>query len=47
MFATKDTLSESQKLTLDDTIAEYRRGLHDISCMLRNLNEYIAREASG
>ena len=31
MFATGDTLSQGQKLTLDDTIIEYRKRLHDIS----------------
>jgi REP element-mobilizing transposase RayT len=46
MFVTGDTLSEGQKLTLDDTIAEYRRRLHDISWLMRNLNEYIARQAN-
>jgi hypothetical protein len=46
MFTTGDTLSEGQKLTLDDTIAEYRRRLYDIIWLMRNLNEYIAREAN-
>ena len=46
MFATGDTLSQGQQLTLDDTITEYRRRLHDISWLMRNLNEHIAREAS-
>jgi hypothetical protein len=42
----QDTLSEGQKLTLDDTIAEYHRRLYDIIWLMRNLNEYIAREAN-
>jgi REP element-mobilizing transposase RayT len=46
MFARGDTLSEGQLLTLDDTIAEYRRRLYDISWLMRDLNEYIAREAN-
>jgi len=46
MFIRGDSLSQGQKLTLDDTIAEYRRRLHDISWLMRNLNEYIAREAN-
>jgi REP element-mobilizing transposase RayT len=46
MFARGDTLSQGQLLTLDDTIAEYRRRLHDISWLMRDLNEYIAREAN-
>ena len=46
MFARGDTLSQGQQLTLDDTIIEYRKRLHDISWLMRNLNEYIAREAN-
>jgi hypothetical protein len=46
MFARGDTLSQGQQLTLDNTIAEYRKRLHDISWLMRNLNEYIAREAN-
>jgi len=46
MFVRGDTLSQGQQLTLDDTITEYRRRLHDISWLMRNLNEYIAREAN-
>ena len=46
MFARGDILSEGQTLTFDDTIAQYRRRLHDISWLMRNLNEYIAREAN-
>jgi len=46
MFTRGDSLSPSQNITLDDTIAEYRRRLHDISWLMRNLNEYIAREAN-
>ena len=46
MFARGDTLSQGQQLTLDDTIIEYRKRLHDISWLMRSLNEYIAREAN-
>ena len=46
MFARGATLSQGLLLTLDDTIAEYRRRLHDISWLMRDLNEYIAREAN-
>ena len=46
MFVKEDVLSEAQKLTLDDTIAEYRKRLYDISWLMRNLNEYIARQAN-
>ncbi|WP_039990166.1 hypothetical protein, partial [Paraglaciecola arctica] len=46
MFVIGDTLSQSQQLTLDDTIIEYRKRLHDISWLMGNLNEHIAREAN-
>ena len=46
MFVRGDTLSQAKKLTLDNTITEYRRRLHDISWLMRNLNEYIARQAN-
>ena len=45
-FAKGDALSQGQLLTLDDTIAEYRRRLYDLSWLMRDLNEYIAREAN-
>jgi hypothetical protein len=35
LFVSGDTLSQGQKRTLDDTIVEYRRRLHDISCCLQ------------
>ncbi|MFQ3191926.1 MAG: REP element-mobilizing transposase RayT [Paraglaciecola sp.] len=46
MFVRGDILSQGQRRTLDDTITEYRRRLHDISWFMRNLNEHIAREAN-
>jgi REP element-mobilizing transposase RayT len=46
MFARGDTIGKGQRLTLDNTISEYRRRLHDISWLMRNLNEYIARRAN-
>lgn len=46
LFARGDTLSQGQQLSLSDTIIEYRKRLHDISWLMRNLNEYIAREAN-
>ncbi|WP_299080484.1 transposase [uncultured Paraglaciecola sp.] len=46
MFLKGDALSQAQLLTLDDTIAEYRKRLYDISWLMRDLNEYIAREAN-
>ena len=46
MFVRGDTIGKGQKFTLDNTITEYRRRLHDISWLMRNLNEYIARQAN-
>jgi REP element-mobilizing transposase RayT len=46
MLVRGDTIGEGQRLTLDNTITEYRRRLHDISWLMRNLNEYIARRAN-
>ncbi len=46
MFARGDTIGKGQRLTLDNTITEYRRRLHDISWLMRNLNEYIARRTN-
>jgi REP element-mobilizing transposase RayT len=45
-FMRDELLSPGELVTLDDTIAEYRRRLHDISWFMRNLNEYIARQAN-
>jgi REP element-mobilizing transposase RayT len=45
-FVRGDTLSQGEQLTLDFTIAEYRRRLYDISWLMRDLNENIAREAN-
>jgi REP element-mobilizing transposase RayT len=41
-----EPLSPGKKVTLQDTIQEYRRRIHDISWFMRNLNEFIAREAN-
>jgi REP element-mobilizing transposase RayT len=46
MFVRGDSISQGQQQTLDNTITEYRRRLHDISWFMRNLNEHIAREAN-
>jgi hypothetical protein len=41
----KFKLDVIERMTLGDTITEYRRRLHDISWLMRNLNENIARVA--
>jgi hypothetical protein len=46
MFVRGDTMSQAQQQTLDNTITEYRRRLHDIKRFMHNLNEHIAREAN-
>lgn len=45
-FMRDDVLSKGQLVTLHETIAVYRSRLHDISWLMRNLNEHIAREAN-
>jgi hypothetical protein len=45
-FMRDEALSQGQFITLHETIEEYRSRLHDISWLMRNLNEYIAREAN-
>jgi REP element-mobilizing transposase RayT len=41
-----EALSEGEQRTLDDTANVYRQRLYDISWFMRDLNEYIAREAN-
>jgi len=41
-----DTLSKSEMISLEETVTIYRQRLYDISWLMRNLNEYIAREAN-
>jgi hypothetical protein len=41
-----DKLSKGKCISLDETVTIYRQRLHDISWLMRNLNEYIAREAN-
>jgi REP element-mobilizing transposase RayT len=42
----RDAMSESELLAVDETVTIYRQRLYDISWFMRNLNEYIAREAN-
>ena len=41
-----DKLSKGECISLDETVTIYRQRLYDISWFMRNLNEYIAREAN-
>ena len=40
------TLSNGELISLEETVTIYRQRLYDISWLMRNLNEYIAREAN-
>jgi REP element-mobilizing transposase RayT len=41
-----DALSKSEMISLEETVTIYRQRLYDISWLMHNLNEYIAREAN-
>jgi len=41
-----EKLSPGELITFDETVEQYRQRLFDISWFMRNLNEYIAREAN-
>ena len=41
-----DALSKGELISLEETVTIYRQRLYDISWLMRNLNEYIAREAN-
>jgi REP element-mobilizing transposase RayT len=41
-----DALSKGELITLEETVTIYRQRLYDISWLMRNLNEHIAREAN-
>ena len=45
-YQTGDKLSKGECISLDETVMIYRQRLYDISWSMRNLNEYIAREAN-
>jgi hypothetical protein len=45
-FVRGDELSAGEWITFEETVEEYRRRLFDISWLMRDLNEYIAREAN-
>jgi REP element-mobilizing transposase RayT len=41
-----DELSPGELITFNETVEQYRQRLYDISWFMRDLNEYIAREAN-
>lgn len=41
-----DTLSKSEMMSLEETVTIFRQSLYDISWLIRNLNDYKAREAN-
>ena len=45
-FMNGDTLSQGELITFDETVETYRQRLYDISWFMRDLNEYIARQAN-
>ncbi|MCF2948009.1 transposase [Paraglaciecola aquimarina] len=45
-FHRGDKLSRDEWLSLEDTVEVYRQRLYDISWLMSNLNEHIAREAN-
>jgi len=45
-FMRDETLSQGELISLNEAIDIYRKRLYDISWLMRNLNEYIAREAN-
>jgi REP element-mobilizing transposase RayT len=45
-YLSGEAFDEATKLFLDKTIAQWRSRLHDISWYMKNLNEFIAREAN-
>jgi hypothetical protein len=41
-----DKLGKGESISLNETVTIYRQCLYDISWLMRNLNEYIARKAN-
>jgi hypothetical protein len=46
MYQRGDALSKGELISLEETVTIYRQRLYDISWLMRNFNEYIAREAN-
>jgi REP element-mobilizing transposase RayT len=45
-YQREDILSKGELISLEETVTIYRQRLYNISWLMRNLNEYIAREAN-
>ena len=45
-YQTGGSLSKGERFSLEETVIIYRQRLYDISWLMRNLNEYIGREAN-
>ncbi len=45
-FQIEDKLSKGEWFSLEETVTVFRQRLYDISWLMRNLNEHIAREAN-
>ena len=45
-YRRNETLTENEQITFKDTVEVYRERLYNISWLMRDLNEYIAREAN-
>jgi hypothetical protein len=45
-YQRENTLSKSEMISLEETLTIYRQRLYDISWLMRNLNEHMAREAN-
>ena len=45
-YVRSDELSPSESISFNETLAQYRLLLYDINWLMRNLNEYIARQAN-
>ena len=41
-----NALSKGELISLEETVTTYRQCMYDISWLMRNLNEHIAREAN-
>ena len=45
-YRRNETLTENEQITFKDTVEVYRERLYNISWLMRDLNEYIARQAN-